>query len=397
MSEPRRRKVMLVGLDGLTLQRLLPLAAAGKLPAFSHLLRIGAHGILTSVTNMTTGPTWASFSTGCNPERHGIYHDFHHRCNGYQLEPTTGRHLQVAPLWEIASDTGKSVVVLNVPMSYPAQPVNGVMLAGIDAPSEHAPGFEHPHGVYRALKGAGIDYIIDCGLASYMQTNQLDAGWAAVKQETEARTRAAEHLLKKIEWDLLVSVYSLPDVWQHYYWSAPPGSPSEQRIEDAYRLIDQHVARLLKLLPDDGTIVICSDHGFGPLHGTRDAINRWLAKQGLLYFVPTGQERPNQRFFKWLRHFARRHLSFRVRQQMLASFAPLRRQIETSLRIGQIDFSRTKVYAAIDHLEMWVNVRGRQVQGCVEPFERENICKQVLESLQHWCDPLSGKVYVDAV
>jgi predicted AlkP superfamily phosphohydrolase/phosphomutase len=397
MSQPRSSKVMLIGLDGLTLQRLLPLAAAGKLPTFSRLLQTGAHGELRSVTNMTTGPTWAAFSTGCTPERHGIYHDFHHRADSYQLEATTGRDRQVAPLWQVASAAGRRVIVLNVPMSYPVQTVNGVILAGIDAPSERAPGFAHPPDAYRALKQTGIDYIIDCGLASYMQTERLEAGWAAVAHETEARTQAAEHLLAQTPWDLFVTVYSLPDVWQHYFWSAPPGSPGAQRIEAAYELVDAHLARLLRLLPDDGAVVICSDHGFGPLHGTRDAVNQWLATQGLLHFIPAGQERLGTRFFRWLRRSARRHASFRLRQQLLAAFAPLRRQVESSLRIGQIDFSQTQVYAAIDHLELWVNLRGRQPHGCVDPHDRMKLCEQVKAQLQQWRDPVSGDTYVRQV
>ena len=63
MQEPSaRRKVMVIGLDGLTLKILLPLVAAGELPALVRLLRSGAYGELRSVTNMTTGPTWASFA-----------------------------------------------------------------------------------------------------------------------------------------------------------------------------------------------------------------------------------------------------------------------------------------------------------------------------------------------
>jgi predicted AlkP superfamily phosphohydrolase/phosphomutase len=68
--------VMVVGLDGLTLTRLLPLVKAGQLPTFARLIQSGAYGILRSVTNMTTGPTWASFATGCQPAEHGIWHDF---------------------------------------------------------------------------------------------------------------------------------------------------------------------------------------------------------------------------------------------------------------------------------------------------------------------------------
>lgn len=388
---------MLIGLDGLTLSRLLPLVRQGELPTFARLLARGSYGVLRSVTNMTTGPTWASFATGCTPARHGIHHDFHHRRDAYALEATSGRDLQVKTLWQVASGAGKRVVVLNPPMSYPAQPVNGVLLAGIDAPSEHAPGFCHPPDAYRKLKAAGVDYIIDCGLASYMQSGQVEAGWAAVERETEGRTRAAEKLLSTIDWNLFVTVYSLPDVWQHYYWTAPQGAPGAERITAAHRLLDAHLERLLAFLPPDGSVIVFSDHGFGPLHATRDALNRWLAAQGLLTFLPTGQRSPIDRIIRRLRSMLRSRVSFRARQQLLAMIRPLRRRVETALRMGDIDFARTQVYAAVDHLELWLNVRGRQPQGVIDPQRRDVVAQKVASRLKAWRDPASGEPYVTDV
>ncbi len=123
--------------------------AAGKLPTFARLLRGGAYGELRSVTNMTTGPTWASFATGCGPTGHGILHDFHHQPGSYALSPTNGSDLRAPAFWQLASDAGRTAIVLNVPLSYPARPLRGVLLAGIDAPGEHAPGFDTPPGSYR--------------------------------------------------------------------------------------------------------------------------------------------------------------------------------------------------------------------------------------------------------
>lgn len=392
----RSRKVMVIGLDGLTLQMLSPLVAQGSLPNFARLLDRGAHGVLSSVTNMTTGPTWASFATGCLPPRHGILHDFHHAADGYQLQPTKGADCRQPTFWQQASAAGRRVVVLNVPMSYPVQPVNGVILAGIDAPSEQAAGFAYPATLYRELRQHGIDYMIDCGLASYMQRGQLAAGRQAVVRETEARTQAAEYLLAREEWDLLVMVYSLPDVWQHYYWGAAPGTDGYEQMSEGYRLMDQQLGRLLAFLPADGLVILCSDHGFGPLTGTRDHLNRWLAQQGLLHYLPATQSgRRGIRAF--LLSLIRRTVSFRRRQQLLASLPPLRRFVETRLRIGGIDWSRTQVYAALDHLELWINQQGRQPAGCVSPADYEAVCAQVTAALLNWRDEKSGIAYLTKV
>ncbi|HBY97185.1 MAG TPA: hypothetical protein DEP84_25115, partial [Chloroflexi bacterium] len=391
-----RRPVMVIGLDGLTLDLLLPMVATGALPTFGRLLQRGAFGMLRSVTNMSTGPTWATFATGCTPEHHGILHDFHHRPGSYTLRPTAGHDCQVARFWEVASEAGRTAIVLNVPHTYPARPLRGVQLCGIDAPSERAPGFDYPAGSYRALRRSGVDYIIDCGLASSMQAGNIAAGVAAVARETEGRTRAAEQFMAQMDWDLLVTVYSLPDLWQHYFWAdlntAPAGSAHQGRalIKDGYRTLDRHLARLLAHLPADGLVVICSDHGFGPLCSTRDSLNGWLAQQGLLRYKEGTRRALLARVGRTLFAHARRRVSFRFRQQLLASMPALRRAVETRLRIGGIDWAHTQVYAALDHQELWVNLRGRQPLGCVAPGDYDAVCERVTAALLAWRDEHSG-------
>ncbi len=392
----RSRKVMVIGLDGLTLQMLLPLVEQGQLPHLARLLATGAHGVLQSVTNMTTGPTWATFATGCLPAQHGILHDFHHQADSYQLQATKGADCRRPFFWQVAGQAGRRAIVLNVPMSYPARPFNGVLLAGIDAPNERASGFAHPPTLYQELRRQGIDYMIDCGLASYMQRGQRDAGRRAVQRETEERTRAAEYLLTQEAWDLFVVVYSLPDVWQHYYWGAAPGSMGYNQMSEGYRLVDQQLGRLLAHLPDNGVLILCSDHGFGPLTGTRDHLNRWLAAQGFLHYLPTTRS-TKRTVSRWLLSAMRRLISFRRRQQLLASLPALRRLVETELRIGGIDWPRTQVYAALDHLELWVNRQGRQAAGSVTPAEYEALCARVITALLDWRDEASGVPYLTKV
>src|SRR5205814_2390832 len=102
-----RRKVMVIGMDGLTLKVLLPLVASGELPTFARLLHGGAYGELRAVTNMTTGPTWASFATGCSPGRHGILPDYHHRPGSYALRPTNGSHSRAPTFCHVPRAAGR--------------------------------------------------------------------------------------------------------------------------------------------------------------------------------------------------------------------------------------------------------------------------------------------------
>jgi predicted AlkP superfamily phosphohydrolase/phosphomutase len=217
-----------------------------------------------------------------------------------------------------------------------------------------------------------------------------------VLRETEGRTRSAEYFLQQQDWNLFVVVYSLPDVWQHYYWTAPAGSPGAQQVDDGYRLVDEHLGRLLALLPAHGLAIICSDHGFGPLLGTRNHINNWLAGQGLLRFAAE-RRMPMRQLQGWLLAQIRKRISFRRRQQLLAAAPAVRRIVETQLRIGGIDWAQTQVYAALDHLELWINVRGRQPDGTVDPSEYDAFCQRVSAMLLNWCDEKTGISYLKEV
>lgn len=74
-------RVMVIGLDGATLDLVRPWAESGYLPTFARLMKEGASGQLRSTTPPVTGPAWSSFATGKNPGKHGFF-DFTSRARG---------------------------------------------------------------------------------------------------------------------------------------------------------------------------------------------------------------------------------------------------------------------------------------------------------------------------
>jgi Type I phosphodiesterase / nucleotide pyrophosphatase len=67
-----RPRLWVIGLDGATLDAMLPLAAEGQLPFLSTLLRAGAHGRLRSLTPHRPDALWTSLATGMYPDKHGV-------------------------------------------------------------------------------------------------------------------------------------------------------------------------------------------------------------------------------------------------------------------------------------------------------------------------------------
>jgi len=129
--------VLVVGIDGGTWDVLGPLARRGVMPTMSRVLEEGAAGELTSVVPWYTMPGWTSLMTGANPGRHGILHWVRCGASDYWESRRPGRpfvasgDIPLPTFWDVAGAAGKRVAVVNMPVTYPAWPVNGNLLTGL--------------------------------------------------------------------------------------------------------------------------------------------------------------------------------------------------------------------------------------------------------------------------
>ena len=78
------QKIVIIGLDGGTLDLILPWVKEGHLPALGRLIDEGVSGPLESTFPPLTGPAWSSFITGKSPGRHGVMEFFFRKKGTYQ-------------------------------------------------------------------------------------------------------------------------------------------------------------------------------------------------------------------------------------------------------------------------------------------------------------------------
>ena len=76
------KKVVVIGLDGVTFDLIKPWAEEGELPTFKNLMDGGVHGNQKSTLPYATIPAWPSFATGCNPGKHSFYDFLIYNNNG---------------------------------------------------------------------------------------------------------------------------------------------------------------------------------------------------------------------------------------------------------------------------------------------------------------------------
>jgi predicted AlkP superfamily phosphohydrolase/phosphomutase len=126
-------KLLIIGFDGATFDLIHPWAEQGHLPNLAQLMRDGVHGDLRSTLPPVTSPAWPTFMTGCNPGKHGVFDFIQPQGANFSLVNST--RIKQPTIWQRLSRSDCRVGVLNVPVTYPPQPLNGFMVTDILSPN----------------------------------------------------------------------------------------------------------------------------------------------------------------------------------------------------------------------------------------------------------------------
>ena len=123
------RRVIFIGLDGADWSLLDRYTADGTMPALARLVREGASGTASTLHPPLSPLVWTSMLTGVSPLEHRILDFLRVNPVSHQREPITSDERQVPAIWNMASAAGKKVGSLGFWATYPAEPVNGLMVS----------------------------------------------------------------------------------------------------------------------------------------------------------------------------------------------------------------------------------------------------------------------------
>ena len=124
----RKDRLVILGLDGATWSVLDPMRRRGLMPNLDALLARSAHGTLRSCIPPVTSAAWSTMMTGAGPARHGVFDHRHFDMASGRLKVTHSGRLRLPTFWHQLSDAGRSVVCLNLPVTYPPLAVRGVVV-----------------------------------------------------------------------------------------------------------------------------------------------------------------------------------------------------------------------------------------------------------------------------
>jgi len=400
-------KVIVIGLDGASLDLIRSWATEGELPTFAHLLKHGASGPLRSTIHPYTAQAWTTMVTGVNAGRHRLF-DFWERdfdSYGFRL---TNASLRAAPaLWTILSEHGRRVIVVNVPMTFPPETVNGVLVSGRDSPGLTSP-FTYPPGIKDELHRAlGRPYVIVPNDWRWMRLGNPEKARSELLGEVEVRFAAMRHLMRTREWDFCMFVVGATDGAAHFFWRLhDPSFPGHDPVLagrlgnvllEVYQRVDKHMSDLIGALTRDTTVFIVSDHGSGPRSLHLIHLNLWLHRHGWLRFdegqrVTTDIARRIATGVTRLKGLAYSLLPYQ-RLNWLRRLWPdrWRRGLSRYELFADVDWSRTRAFSEERRGNIWINLRGREPQGIVEPgTEYESLREEIIAALEEEVDPETG-------
>lgn len=398
----QNNRVLVIGYDGATWDLAETWARAGKLPALASLMQRGGWGPLRSVIPVLSPAAWASFATGVHPGRHGVFDFVQRRQDDYHLRLVTANDLKCPTFWSLAGRAGKRVAVINVPLTYPAIPVNGIMITGLGTP-EGRP-FTHPLELGAEIKKRG--YRVN--RIEFYQPGREEAFLRDVYEMTDRLADVALDLFRREPWDLFVVVFRDLDEVSHYFWKHMDAShpqhnpvtdgPYADVIERFYRHLDDQLARFIEAAGTDVDIILVSDHGFGPLY--KDVyLNEWLRQEGLLTTTAPARARSPLQRAMVRAGLTRQRISRQLQSIGLAAFERwLRHKLSAKLDAlpaheravfpEAVDWSRSRAYSYGYHGQIFINLRGREPAGIVEPGrEYEELLALLEERLAVLVDP----------
>ncbi|MBN2561417.1 MAG: alkaline phosphatase family protein [Phycisphaerae bacterium] len=374
-EKPPFSRVLLIGLDGATFDVLEPLMERNLMPELKSLIHGGTSARLESTKPPITPAAWTTFMTGKGPGRHGIIDFLRYDPARHHLSFNNNQKISQKTIWQILSEKRYRVGSINVPMTFPPEPVNGFMISGFDTP----PGrdFTYPKELQTELLARYPDYTHEKKWerrafgGDQLFARNLDY----ISQSFDRGYELAKFCGEKYGWDVMMVLFKLVDNLQHKAWRyldprTRDRSPARRDMTiDCLARLDAVLGKLKHLAKEhDATMLVISDHGHGSLDGKAQP-NLLLAHWGYLGLRST-VARARTRSQVWWRRLTKSRNGSPVGSpdQDLA-----------------VDWSQTRacvLHAGIYGF-LYLNLKGRQPDGIgtVDPSEFESLRSEIRERL----------------
>jgi len=347
----KKPKVFVLGIDGAPPKYILD-EWIDDLPNLKNLLSNSVYGELESTIPPSTIIAWTSMLTGKDPSYFDVY-SYTYKDKDNKTKLTDSSCVKEKRIWKYLERHNKKSILLHVPLTYPVETVNGIMLGGFLTPGLNEKSY-FPKKLKKEILKISNSYKFDVGvgLAGYKDL-ESDRMINEVNDMTVKQLTLTKNLMKKERWDFFMTVLIGSDRMQHTMWRFHDKShrryPGENKYQNSlkeyYQSIDSEIGEIKKLLNKEDYLIVVSDHGFDKMDG-RFNLNDWLIREGYLV-LNEEVESPKKLDFK------------------------------------NVDWQKTKAYAIGAYFgRIFFNKKSRDPEnGIMEDFEIEKLQKELIEKL----------------
>jgi predicted AlkP superfamily pyrophosphatase or phosphodiesterase len=315
---PPGGRMVMVMLDGASLDVIAPAVAEGRLPNFGRILDGGAVLHVATLRPTQAEPVWTAVATGRTPMQTGVRSSASYRvlgvtppisllpdyCFAQALvrfgflweEPHTVEDLTARPLWQILSDQGVSVGVIGWPLTHPSAPVHGYLVSdrfhrmhGAELDIDGTSAIWPPSALEVAKASLAVppdpDPVSVLSVAGTPPSGDYDI---ASDPEPVSADRVHATLLDAfaaLEPRFVAVRFPGVDAVGHYFLRYANPSPfgdvsdAERRrygrvLEQYYAFLDTHVGRLINGLGPEDVVFVVSGFGMEPMTPSKRVLER---------------------------------------------------------------------------------------------------------------------------
>lgn len=365
-------KVVVIGLDGSTKDLMQQCMQENDYPSMEEIAGKGSFRQMNAPLPPLTPVAMSSFLSGENPGGTGIYGFEDRSLFSYDTSVVNSRDLETIMPEKL---DGKSVMI-NVPMTYPAPEINGVIVSGF--PGSTSGKYAYPPTIKEKLEG--MNYSVSTA-GTFESQEELEK---EVFNVFDKRRELAFDFMERYDWQFFMVMFTGDARLQHF----SKGEGCEDSLGRYYKGVDEFLGEVQEKTGENTTIVLMSNHGFKKLD-KKIYLYTFLKEHG--YLEPAQPD--------YYRHWIKDRIGD------LMSFLGLSTGGEISSRgsfsssyMDEVDWSQTKAYTgAFYNGQIFINIKGEEPNGVVKPDNYEEVRQNIIEDLEQLRDPVTGEKVVENI
>ncbi|HLC52787.1 MAG TPA: alkaline phosphatase family protein [Candidatus Nanoarchaeia archaeon] len=299
----QKTKVFVLGIDGAPPQLIFD-QWLNDLPNIKKLMDNSIYGRMSSSVPPSTIVAWTSMLSGKDPSHFDVY-SYTYKDEENKIRLSSSSNVKAKRIWKYLDQLGKKSILLNVPLTYPVEELNGIMIGGFLSP-EFNDKSVYPAGIRKEIERnytANYPFDVSVGLAGYKNLD-TDKMIERSYQMTKLNLDISKDFIINKKWDFFMIVLLGSDRMQHTMWRFhdvnhrryPGETKYKNSLKEYYQFVDREIEEIKSKLDKNTYLIIASDHGFDRMDG-RINLNDWFIREGYLVLKEVPKE-PGKLDFK---------------------------------------------------------------------------------------------------